>query len=282
MTRTLIGTIVFALTASAAGAEHQHAAPPAAAPTADAQECAQAQIVVDGVLERMAVRLETSRLSNTAADMRAVNDALQGSVRDLRAQLAPCAALRPADPHAGHLGRGATMPAAAVADAHAGHTMPSGAAANAAPAAERADHTAHAAQTSATSAKAAEEILAWIKGYDAAFLAKDLDRLATFYYPDVTIYEGAGIDNGWLDYRDTHLGPELKAFEDLSFGHTNYAVRMLSERAAYVTSEFFIKAKMPTRMLDLIGRETLVVEKDTNGAWKIRHSHTGTRARPAK
>ncbi len=35
--------------------------------------------------------------------------------------------------------------------------------------------------------------------YDAAFKSKDLEKLATFYHPDVTIYEGAGINNGWAD-----------------------------------------------------------------------------------
>lgn len=35
---------------------------------------------------------------------------------------------------------------------------------------------------------------AWLKGYDVAFNAKDLDKLATFYHPDVTIYEGGSIN----------------------------------------------------------------------------------------
>lgn len=65
-----------------------------------------------------------------------------------------------------------------------------------------------AAQTPAGEAVAVET---WLKGYDAAFMSKDLDRLATFYHSDVTIYEGAGINHGWADYRDRHLGPELKA-----------------------------------------------------------------------
>lgn len=125
-----------------------------------------------------------------------------------------------------------------------------------------------------------QKIVEWLKGYDAAFLAKDLNKLADFYHPDVTIYEGAGVNNGWADYRDNHLGPELKAFEGLEFGHSNHQVRMLGDRAAYVTSEYFIKAKMGTRNLDSIGRETLVLEKQANGSWKIRHSHTGSRARP--
>lgn len=127
-----------------------------------------------------------------------------------------------------------------------------------------------------------QKIEEWLKGYDAAFLAKDLDKLATFYHPDVTIYEGAGMNDGWADYRDRHLGPELKMFDNLEFGHSNRRVHMLGDRAAVAISEYFIKAKMKDRVLDNIGRETLVLEKQSDGSWKIRHSHTSGRARPQK
>ena len=43
------------------------------------------------------------------------------------------------------------------------------------------------------------------------------------------IYEGGGINNGWVDYRDHHLGPELKAFENPRFGHSNTKVSLLGE-----------------------------------------------------
>ncbi|MEO7134629.1 MAG: DUF1775 domain-containing protein [Vicinamibacterales bacterium] len=118
---------------------------------------------------------------------------------------------------------------------------------------------------------------AWLKAYDAAFNAKDLDKLATFYHPDVTIYEGGGINNGWIDYRDHHLGPELKSFENLEFGHSNTKVTVLpGGQSAYATSEYAIKAKMGDRQLDSGGLETLVLVKDGN-VWKIRHSHTSSR-----
>jgi uncharacterized protein YcnI len=52
-----------------------------------------------------------------------------------------------------------------------------------------------------------------LKGCDAAFNAKDVAEFAAFHHSDVTIYEGGGINIGWIDYRDRHLGPELKAFE---------------------------------------------------------------------
>jgi ketosteroid isomerase-like protein len=126
----------------------------------------------------------------------------------------------------------------------------------------------------------AGRVATWLEGYDAAFLAKDLEALGTYYHPDVTIYEGGGINNGWADYRDHHLGPELKAFADLEFGHTERKVHVLGDgRTAYVTSLYFIKAKMGERMLDSGGLETLVLVKDASGAWKIRHSHTSARPR---
>jgi ketosteroid isomerase-like protein len=121
-------------------------------------------------------------------------------------------------------------------------------------------------------------IEAWLKGYDVAFNAKDLDKLATFYHPDVTIYEGGGINNGWVDYRDRHLGPELKAFENLQFGHSNAKITVLpGGQSAYATSEYSIKARMGERDIDSRGLETLVLVKGTDGNWRIRHSHTSSR-----
>jgi len=133
-----------------------------------------------------------------------------------------------------------------------------------------------AAQAGSSDAAAVE---AWLKGYDAAFLSKDLNKLAAFYHSDVTIYEGAGINNGWTDYRDHHLGPELKAFESLEFAHSATKVTIMpGGDSAYATSRYTIKAKMGERMLDSEGLETLLLIKTPEG-WKIRHSHTSSRPR---
>ena len=133
-----------------------------------------------------------------------------------------------------------------------------------------------AAQTGASDAAAIES---WLKGYDAAFLSKDLSKIATFYHADVTIYEGAGINNGWADYRYRHLGPELKAFENLEFAHSGTKVTVLpGGESAYATSRYTIKAKMGDRVIDSEGLETLLLVKAADG-WKIRHSHTSSRAR---
>lgn len=142
------------------------------------------------------------------------------------------------------------------------------------------DHAAHREQSPQHHAETARQIEQWLATYDAAFNAKDLERLGEFYHPDVTIYEGGGIDNGWAAYRDHHLAPELKAFENLQFGHTDRTIHVLGDgRTAYVTAKYFIKARMGERAIDGGGLETLVLVKDASGAWKIRHSHTSSRPR---
>lgn len=125
-----------------------------------------------------------------------------------------------------------------------------------------------------------KELVNFLKAYDAAFLAKDLAKLATMYTPDTIVYEGSGINRGWKNYSETHLGPELKSFENLEFAHTNVVPHVLSDNAAYVTADYMIKAKMADRVLDSGGLATFVLSKDA-GAWKIRHTSTAARRRPA-
>ena len=260
----LLFVVIFftqSLVAQAAGARApQDEQRPSTAAAEDAlAQCAQVQPVVQQLLQNASTRLEAARQTNSPTELRAAADDLDAALRDLRTQLVPCSIVDAVDPHAGH-----SMPeverAPGGVDLHSGHTMPA----------------ANSAQSEA------QKIEEWLKGYDTAFNAKDLDRLATFYHPDVTIFEGAGVNNGWVDYRDRHLGPELESFENLEFGHTNRRVHMLGDDAAYVVSDYFIKAKMGDRTLDNIGRETLVLERQADGGWKIRHSHTSGRARPQK
>lgn len=114
--------------------------------------------------------------------------------------------------------------------------------------------------------------------YDRAFVARDLEKLATFYHPDVTVYEGGGINPGWADYRDRHLGPELKSFENLKFEHINIVVRLIGPDAAYVTGEYLLDANANGREIRSGGLATYVMIRH-DGAWKIRHSHTSSKRR---
>ena len=139
------------------------------------------------------------------------------------------------------------------------------------------------ASTPAHAADPAASVKEFMSAYDRAFNAKDLAQIAKFYDADVTIYEGGGINSGWADYRDNHLGPELKEFLELDFSHSNVVPHILDKDAtlAYVTSEYHIKVKMKERDVDSGGLETLVLIKGSDGGWRIRHAHTSSRRRPA-
>lgn len=125
---------------------------------------------------------------------------------------------------------------------------------------------------------AEKELVDFVKAYDAAFVARDLAKLATMYAPETIVYEGSGINRGWKNYSETHLGPELKAFENLEFAHTNVVPHVLGDGHAYVTADYMIKAKTGDRLLDSGGLATFVLSKD-KGAWKIRHTSTAARRR---
>lgn len=126
-----------------------------------------------------------------------------------------------------------------------------------------------------------QALKAFVVAYDGAFNAKDLGRLAAFYHPEVTIFEGGHVNTGWLDYRDNHLGPELKEMADLRFSHVDVVPHVLSEAAAYVTAEYRLKATISGKVVEAEGLETLLLLKGADGSWRIRHSHTSSRRRPA-
>ena len=123
----------------------------------------------------------------------------------------------------------------------------------------------------------------WLQAYEAAFAAKDLARLAGFYDAEVTIFEGGGVNHGWADYRDNHLGPELEEMDAPRLTHTDVVVRVLDgeARSAYVTSEYRLQTRIKGSDVDAGGLETLLVSRTMGGPWKIRHSHTSSRRRPA-
>jgi YHS domain-containing protein len=115
-------------------AQQVHPSGASQAPTTALTSCAQVQPAVENIIAGAMTRLEGARQTNDPAQMRAAVDFLGNVLRDLRTQLAPCAApAAVADPHAGHAmpktepPPGAAVPTAkppAVADPHAGHQTP--------------------------------------------------------------------------------------------------------------------------------------------------------------
>ena len=117
----LLAALAVPLGAATAHAQQTPVLPPTTA-SAEVMQCAQAQMVVDRLLSTANITLETARQSNSASEMRSAVDDLQATLRDVRAQLAPCANVQPAtDDHAGH---GMPSGAATPATSSAPSTMP--------------------------------------------------------------------------------------------------------------------------------------------------------------
>lgn len=102
--------LAIALTATfvpgVAAAHHEAHQADAGQASPEMAECARVQPVIDSIIAAAMARVESARLSNNPAEMRAAVDHLEAALRDIRAQLAPCST------------------AAAATDPHAGHTMP--------------------------------------------------------------------------------------------------------------------------------------------------------------
>ena len=93
---------VIVAAAGAAGQQSGNQAVGAGPGAATLARCAQAQPEITITIDAAAARLEAARQTNSPAAMRAAIDDVQAALRDVRIRLAPCAALAPADPHAGH------------------------------------------------------------------------------------------------------------------------------------------------------------------------------------
>jgi YHS domain-containing protein len=156
----LVGFGAVALVQGVAVALHAHQTGGTQAPAVPLTSCAQVQPAIDNIIAEAMRRLEGARQTNDPAQMRAAVDHFANALRDIRTQLAPCAApAAAADPHAGHAMPKTAPPAAAgvspakpaaVADPHAGHQTPAAKAARTLPGKPRAA----AAKPKTTTAKA--------------------------------------------------------------------------------------------------------------------------------
>lgn len=121
---------------------------------------------------------------------------------------------------------------------------------------------------------------ATVRALFAAIERGDLVALDSLYAGDsATIVEGAGINRGWTDYRDHHLGPELKEMTNFRYRPFEIEARTAGN-LGWATFRYALSGKMGATALDLMGRGTAILERRGN-RWVVRHTHTSYRARRA-
>ena len=129
-------------------------------------------------------------------------------------------------------------------------------------------------------APSAEEgrVVATIEALFRAAERGDMTSLDTLYAGDsLTVVEGAGINRGWADYRDHHLGPELKEMRNFQYRPAEIQARVAGN-TAWALFRYSVRATMGERTIDAVGRGTAILEK-RGQRWVVRHTQTGSRAR---
>ena len=130
----------------------------------------------------------------------------------------------------------------------------------------------------APAASEAARVTATVRALFAASERNDMVALDSLYAGDsLTIFEGAGVNRGWADYRDHHLGPELKEMKNLQYQPADLEVHV-DGGTAWVLFRYALKADMNGRAADVFGRGTAILER-RGTRWVVRHMQTGGRAR---
>jgi ketosteroid isomerase-like protein len=128
---------------------------------------------------------------------------------------------------------------------------------------------------------AADSVAALLTAFARGSEEKNVAALDSLVAPDawVRIIEGAGVNEGWADYRDHHLVPELAEFEN--FRYRYFAIEpQVRGAVAWAPFQYDLAADTPRGHVEVEGRGTAVLER-REGRWVIVHLHTSGRRRPA-
>jgi ketosteroid isomerase-like protein len=108
----------------------------------------------------------------------------------------------------------------------------------------------------------------------AAFERGDMATMEKLWAGDesVTVFESGHANYGWADYRDRHLGPEMKEMKNTKYTLSDMRVKV-SGNTAWATFKYAISADIGTRHVDGSGLGTAVLEKRGND-WRIVHWHS--------
>lgn len=107
-----------------------------------------------------------------------------------------------------------------------------------------------------------------------AFERGDMAAMEKLWANDesVTVFESGHANHGWADYRDHHLGPEMKQMKNTKYTLSDIRVKV-SGNTAWATFKYAISADLGTRHIESGGLGTAVLEKRGDD-WRIVHWHS--------
>ena len=115
-----------------------------------------------------------------------------------------------------------------------------------------------------------------------AFAKNDMTTMNKIWATNesLTIFESGHANYGWIDYRDNHLGPEMKEMTNTKYEYSDTKVKV-SGSMAFATMKYTISGDSNGKHFDSAGLATAVLEK-SGGKWRIVHWHSSApRRQPA-
>src|SRR2546423_1899293 len=92
----------------------------------------------------------------------------------------------------------------------------------------------------------------------------------------LTVFESGHANYGWADYRDHHLGPEMREMKNTKYAFSDIKIH-LAGKTAWATFKYAISADVTSngqqRHVDGAGLGTAVLEQ-RDGQWRIVHWHS--------
>jgi ketosteroid isomerase-like protein len=118
-----------------------------------------------------------------------------------------------------------------------------------------------------------------LAAYRAAFEARSTDRLAEVVDPELLVLEGTTKNVGWPDYRDNHIGPEMKEWESLAYADVKVVDAEVKGDLAWAATTAAVTIVSGGKPMTLDVAESFVLAR-RDGSWRIRHLHWSGRKRP--
>lgn len=120
----------------------------------------------------------------------------------------------------------------------------------------------------------AEHVRDVLTRYAAALERGNMASIEKLWANDeaVTVFESGHANYGWADYRDNHLGPELKEMKNVKYTLSDIKAKV-SGATAWATFKYAISADLGERRVDAAGLGTAVLER-RGQEWRIVHWHS--------
>lgn len=108
--------------------------------------------------------------------------------------------------------------------------------------------------------------------YQAAMEARSVEKLAAVVTEDLLVLESTHKNDGWADYRDKHIGPEMAEWREFKSSRAKLARLEVGGALAYAVQEVTYTITTAKGPVVMMGAETFVLGKTDKG-WKIKHVH---------